>query len=187
MVNSAEACSFYGCKSVCFSFGYDEEKEKCIKLKRALLLKIRDIIRNGILTFYAGMDIGVDIWCSEIVMMLKKENPNLMIRLIAVIPYEEQASNWSEYYRERYFNLLAECDNVIMLQTHFTADSMQNRNEYLVRHSDYILAVCNGRNYESNSTIDLAVRNGLAWTIIDSHDHAIEYHCDPYPVIRLHK
>lgn len=40
------------------------------------------------------------------VLDLKQAYPDAGIQLVAVIPFEEQASRWSEAWRERYFRIL---------------------------------------------------------------------------------
>lgn len=137
-------CAFTGHRPVRFSFGYDEEDEKCIRLKLTLAAQISRLIESGVSTFYTGMALGTDQWCAEIVLDMKREYPN--VRLIAVLPCETQASKWSPEQRERYFNTLADCDDVITLNTRYTPDCMLERNRYVVDHAAYLLAVYDGGN-----------------------------------------
>lgn len=136
-------CAFTGHRPMRFSFGYDEEDERCVQLKKVLAEQVETLIRCGVSTFYSGMGLGVDTWGAGIVLGKKKQYTN--VRLIAVLPCETQANRWSPEQRERYFNTLAECDDVITLNTHYTPDCMFQRNRYLVDHADYLLAVYDGR------------------------------------------
>jgi uncharacterized phage-like protein YoqJ len=138
------ACAFTGHRPVRFSFGYDEEDEKCIRLKLTLAAQISRLIEIGVSTFYTGMALGTDQWCAEIVLDMKRQYPN--VRLNAVLPCETQASKWSPEQRERYFNTLADCDDVITLNTRYTPDCMLERNRYMVDHAAYLLAVYDGGN-----------------------------------------
>ena len=138
------ACAFTGHRPVRFSFGYDEEDEKCIRLKLTLAAQINRLIESGVSTFYTGMALGTDQWCAGIVLDMKRQYPN--VRLIAGLPCETQASKWSPEQRERYFNTLADCDNVITLNTRYTPECMLERNRYMVDHANYLLAVYDGGN-----------------------------------------
>ncbi|MFA0814544.1 MAG: SLOG family protein [Anaerofustis sp.] len=137
------ACAFTGHRPVRFSFGYDEEDEKCIRLKLTLAAQINRLIESGVSTFYTGMALGTDQWCAGIVLDMKRQ---YSIRLIAVLPCETQASKWSPEQRERYFNMLAVCDDVITLNTRYTPQCMLERNRYMVDHATYLLAVYDSKN-----------------------------------------
>jgi uncharacterized phage-like protein YoqJ len=151
------ACAFTGHRPVRFSFGYDEEDEKCIRLKLVLARKISALIEGGVSLFYTGMALGTDQWCTGIVLDMKRQYPH--VRLIAVLPCETQADKWSVEQRERYFNTLQECDEVIMLNTHYTPECMLERNRYLVDHADYLLAVYDGGG-----------KGGTAYTVRYAHE-----------------
>lgn len=136
------ACAFTGHRPVRFSFGYDEEDEKCLRLKLVLARQISALIEGGVSLFYTGMALGTDQWCAGIVLDMKRQYPN--VRLTAVLPCETQANKWSPEQRERYFNTLAECDDVITLNARYTPGCMLERNRYMVDHAHYLLAVYDG-------------------------------------------
>ena len=135
-------CTFTGHRPSSFSFGYDEENVNCQKLKLLMASQTQLLIENGVSTFFTGMALGVDIWGAEMILEFKKQRPDL--QLIAVLPCETQANKWSVEQRERYFDTLAECDDVITLNARYTPQCMQERNRYMVDHANYILAVYNG-------------------------------------------
>lgn len=145
-------CAITGHRPMKFSFGYDEEDEKCKLLKLAMAVQINAVIESHISVFYTGMAQGVDQWGAEIVLAMKRQYPHA--RLIAVLPCETQANKWLPEQRERYFNTLAECDDVITLNTHYTPQCMLERNRYMVDHADYLLAV-----YDSGG------KGGTAYTV----------------------
>jgi len=153
------ACAFTGHRPRRFSFGYDEEHEKCNQLKSVLADQIAMLVGAGVTTFYTGMALGVDQWAAMIVLKLKKELDAL--RLIAVLPCETQANKWSVDQRERYFNILAECDDVITLSRHYTPTCMFERNRYLVDHAEYLLTVYdNGLHGGTAYTVQYAEERG---------------------------
>ena len=136
------SCSFTGHRPQRFSFGFDEDDEKCLQLKHVLAQQIHLMPALGITTFYTGMALGVDQWAAEIVIGLKLQWPD--VKLIAVLPCETQANKWSLGQRERYFNTLPKCDEVITLQTKYTPDCMHKRNRWLIDNAEYLLAVYDG-------------------------------------------
>ena len=136
------SCAFTGHRPARFSFGYDESDEQCLKIKALMMERIGALIAGGVTDFYSGMALGVDQWASEIVLDMKKTSPS--VRLIAVLPYETQADNWAEKHRERHFNTLAQCDEVLTLHTRYTRSCLFERNRYLVDHASYLLAVYDG-------------------------------------------
>lgn len=139
---SIMACAITGHRPMKFSFGYDEKDEKCIRLKLVMAQQINALIKGGVSLFYTGMALGTDLWCTEIVLEMKRKYPN--VRLTAVLPCETQANKWSTEQRERYFNTLAECDDVITLNARYTRQCMLERNRYMVDHANYLLAVYDG-------------------------------------------
>ena len=70
------------------------------EIKKDLEAAILQAINDGFVTFITGMARGVDIWAAEIVLQLRKQNPNL--HLIAASPYEGFESRWSaDWQRDR--------------------------------------------------------------------------------------
>ena len=139
---SAHSCAFTGHRPARFSFYENENDEMCLRIKAILRDEVNILIAKGVRAFYSGMAQAVDQWCAEIVLDIKKENPG--IKLIAAIPCETQANNWAESQRERYFNILAKCDDVVTLQKHYSSTCMHDRNRYMVDHAEYLLAVYDG-------------------------------------------
>jgi len=146
------SCAFTGHRPARFSFGNNENDERCVKLKAVLKEQIAALADAGIRMFYSGMAIGVDQWAAEIVLDLKRRRKDLY--LAAILPCETQADRWSEKSRERYFNLLAECDDVKTLNHRYTDTCMKERDRFMVDCAGYLLAVFDGNN-----------KGGTAYTI----------------------
>lgn len=151
------SCAFTGHRPCKFHFGYDEEHPDCIELKHLMAEQIENLIRSGVTTFFTGMALGVDLWGAEIVLALKEENPDL--QLIAALPCETQANRWSAEQRERYFNILAECDDTVYISYPYTKGCMMQRNRWLVEHCNVLLAVYDG-----------SERGGTAYTVQYAYD-----------------
>ncbi|MDL2300027.1 DUF1273 domain-containing protein [Clostridiaceae bacterium OttesenSCG-928-D20] len=135
-------CAFTGHRPSHFGFGYNEGHPDCMALKQAMKDNIISLIKKGVTTYLSGMALGVDMWAAELVLELKKEHRSL--RLISVLPCETQAVNWSVAQRERYYNILAECDEEIFVNRQYTRSCMMERNRYLVDHAAHLLAVYDG-------------------------------------------
>lgn len=167
------SCAFTGHRPMRFSFGYDEEHEDCIRLKEVMAEQVEKLILAGVATFYSGMALGVDQWGFEIVLELKKKYPH--IRLIAVRPCDTQANKWSAEQRERYYNLLAQCDDEVLLSYNYTPTCMLERNDYLVEHADFILTVYDG-----------GKKGGTAYTVrraLAQDKHLIIIHPDTLEIV----
>lgn len=61
------------------------------------------------------------------------------------MPCKGQELKWKPEQQKRYSHLLKECDEVIVLQDHYTADCMNKRNKYMVENSSVVI-VCNNGN-----------------------------------------
>ena len=135
-------CAFTGHRPEAFSFGYDEEAAACRFLKATLRMHILRAIGNGFSHFICGMALGVDLWCAEIVIDLKREHPD--ITLEAAIPYRGHGGKWQKAYRERYERILRLCDKKTVLSDHYTRYCMHARNRYMIDRSALCIAVYNG-------------------------------------------
>lgn len=149
--------------------GYNEEHPACIKIKSQLRRLIIGVIeKKNVTHFISGMAIGTDTWAAEIVLKLKAYYPS--ITLEAAIPCRNQTAGWNIKSKERYKWLLSHCDAVTVLQERYTADCMQNRNEYMVDKSDYVLAVWSGKPSGTGKTIHYAVECGKPVYYVDIND-----------------
>ena len=104
------------------------------------------------------MALGVDIYSAEIVLALKEKYPQITIE--CAIPCENQCVKWSMVLRDRYFDIVSKCDKETLLQTHYTNDCMQKRNEYMVDNSDYVIAVWDGKPSGTGKTVRYAQSKG---------------------------
>ena len=104
-------CSIMGCSPMCFPWGFDEEDEGCAALKLLLLNQITRYRSEGCTRFHVSIDCGVGLYTAEIIRGLKETDREL--EAICYVPYEEQATKWTPELRERYFNALAECTEVV--------------------------------------------------------------------------
>ena len=80
----------------------------------------------------------MDIIFGRLVMVVKATSYS-NIRLIGVVPHEGQANHWSESWRNRYFALLTQADDVVTLSARYFDGCYQARNRYMVDAADALL------------------------------------------------
>ena len=88
------SCAFTGHRPHKFPWKNNEDDPRCVALKKVLAEQVEKLVGTGITDFYSGMADGTDVWLSQIVLDLRKENPAL--KLHCFLPCEGQADKWSE-------------------------------------------------------------------------------------------
>jgi uncharacterized phage-like protein YoqJ len=161
------AC-FFGHSYKSFPFKTDENNNDCIAIK----MKIKEQIINlketyKVTHFISGQGLGVSQWCSEIVLDVKEQYPS--IALECALPNELQALWWTEEQRNRYFNILENCDRETIILNNHTRASYVNRDRYMIGKSKFVLAIWNGiKKGSTYNAIYYARRNNKQVIIIDS-------------------
>lgn len=150
-------------KAVCFSGHRPEklpkEKQELEQLRDQISEAVEKAIEDGYDTFIAGGARGFDLMCAEVVNFRKriiKPTDPVLIRLISVIPYEEQAIRWKESERELYYEMMAKSDDVIMLNSHYHSQAFYKRNRYMVDNSSRLICYYNGSGSGTGYTIKYA-------------------------------
>lgn len=142
-------CGFITQRPSTLKWGFDEENEDFIKLKRVLKHQIFSLVESGVENFITSLSQGVEMVSAEIVLELKESiNPN--IRLVCAVPFEEQAVKWSENQRERYFSIMEMADKSMFLQEKFSQTCFANAFNWTLYYSKYMIAVFD--NLQRNST-----------------------------------
>ncbi len=90
------------------------------------------------------------------------------INLVAVVPFEKQTSKWKARDREKYFNILSKCDEVIILSTHYQSGCYHKRNRYMVDNSSKLICCYNGSSGGTRYTIEYAESKSIP--IINIYD-----------------
>jgi len=152
----------------------DENSKQAEDFKMQLCIEINLKIKAGCDTFLTGMCNGVDIIAGEMVLELKETYPH--IKLISVIPYEEFPTNWSEDWRDRYFDLVGKADEEVMLNYKYHPKCFKQRNQYLVDNAKHLIAVQNKDDVFSGTmqTINMARRKRRDMIIIEPNSLKIE-------------
>ena len=168
------ACAFTGHRPKSFPWGYDENAPSCVLLKEVLASQISALAEQGVTDFLSGMAQGVDLWCAQIVLDLRKTHPAL--KLHAILPCEGQERKWTASAQEHYRSILAQANEVIYVGQEYSRNCMLKRNRYMVDRTSILLAVYNGT-YRSGTgmTVRYAQKLGREVIIIDPISRDMKY------------
>ena len=158
-------CCFTGHRPDKLPWGDWEKAPACQDLKRRLNQAVESAYADGCRHFICGMALGCDMYFAAAVIALRRRYHD--VTLEAAIPCASQAARWNAAQRALYDLMLAECDEVSILQHGYTPDCMQARNKYMVDSSTVLLACFDGRPGGTMNTILYARRQGVQTVIID--------------------
>ncbi len=147
-------------KRCCFT-GHRPEKLDMPEreVKKLLETAIKQTVFDGFLTFITGMARGIDMWSGEIVLKLRKKNPD--IHLICTPPYEGFERRWDIAEQKLYQKILNEADFIKYICQHYSKQCFQLRNVYMVNHSKRVIAAYNGTSGGTKNTIDYAKKKAV--------------------------
>ena len=134
-----KTCAIIGCSPMCFPWGFDEEDEGCAALKLILINQISKLRGEGCTRFAVSMDCGVGLYAAEILHGLKGSEEEL--ETICYVPYEEQATKWTPELRDRYFNALAACTEVVNMAYEKTVGCEFKAHLAAIKDSDTVIAL----------------------------------------------
>ena len=124
-----------------------------------LTTAIDNAISDGYRTFISGMAMGVDIWAAQIVLEKKDVLPGL--HLICALPFPGFGDRWSLQWSDVYHEIIRHADLVKSISPSFSYASYQKRNEWMVDHSNRVIAVFNGSAGGTKNTMEYAQRNNV--------------------------
>lgn len=133
-------------------------------IKHDLQKEIKIAVDEGYSVFISGMARGVDIWGAEAVLQLRDEG--YPIQLICAIPFPGFERSWSMEWRKQYSFIISEADNIFNISPAYNHNCFQIRNEWMVNHSNMVLAVFNGQPSGTKNTIDYATEKGIPVRIV---------------------
>ena len=144
----------------------DEDVPGCVALKRTLEEQIAALADNGYTHFLSGMALGVDCWCSQIVLDLREKNPAL--KLHCLLPCEGQDAKWPASSQKRYHAILERADSIVYVNREYNDKCMLERDRALVQSSSLLLAVYDGGfRSGTGATVRYAQKIGREIIVID--------------------
>ena len=132
-------CAIIGQNPMRFPWGFDEEDDRCRKLKMELAQQIMVLRQSGVSQFLTACDCGVGLYAGEIINGLRMTDRDLM--LICYTPHEEQATKWASYLRERYFAMLEKCTLISAVCEVGAPDAQFQAYKKIIDLADVVLAV----------------------------------------------
>lgn len=132
-------CAVMGQHPLRFPWGFDEEDDRCRKLKIELAQQIMVLCQEGVSQFLVACDCGVGLYAAEIINGLRTTDHDLM--LLCYTPHEEQATKWAPYLRERYFDVLEKCTYISAVCEVGTPDAQLQAYKKIIDLADVVLDV----------------------------------------------
>ena len=161
-------CAVMGQTPMRFPWGFDEEDDRCRKLKIELAQQIMVLRQSGVSQFLVACDCGVGLYAAEIINGLRTTDHDLM--LLCYTPHEEQATKWAPYLRERYFTMLEQCTLISVVCEVGAPDAQLQAYRQIIDLADVVLCV---------SDTDAPAASGAEGT-------ALAYALAQKPVLVLH-
>ena len=152
---NSTTCCFTGHRPQSLPWKFNEQDERCLRMKEKLRNEIIKAIKNGYTTFISGMALGFDMICAEMVLELKKTFPR--IKLIGAIPCKTQDKLWKEKDKQRYKSILEKLDGIRCIYDDYIGpECMLERNRFMINNSSLVIALFNGTNGGTKKTLDYA-------------------------------
>lgn len=165
LMTFAKTCGFTGYRPSKLLFKHDERCIACVHLKILLYKEIETAINDGYTHFICGFAMGSDTYFAEAVIALRDRYPE--IALEAALACETQADHWSEKERDRYFRLLARCDQETYVSRYYYNGCYLDRNRYIVDHAQRLITVYDGKFGGTMYTVNRAKAKKLEIVIIN--------------------
>ena len=156
-------CAIIGQYPMRFPWGFDEEDDRCRKLKIELAQQIMALRQSGVSQFLVACDCGVGLYAAEIINGLRTTDQDLI--LLCYTPHEEQATKWAPYLRERYFTMLEQCTYISVVCEVGTPDAQLRAYRQIIDLADVVLAVYDRDTPPTGSAEDSA----LAYAVDAAH------------------
>lgn len=159
--------------AVCFS-GHRPEKlphgTALHMLQSMLYQEIDAAVADGADTFYCGAAQGIDLDAADYVLSLRQKHPNL--RLICAVPYPAHGASLSGAARYRLQAVLNAADAVVHTSGHYHKGCFRVRNQYMIAHSQRLIAVMTDAYSGTGQTVRLAANAGIETRIISLQQNA---------------
>ena len=158
-ISVKKTCCFTGHRPQKLPWKFNENDERCIRIKQRAEEEIEKAIIEGYTIFISGMALGFDMMCAEIVLKLSERYSN--IKLLCFIPCSDQCKKWEFSQKERYNKILNKAHVYQISNSKYRNGCMQERNRKMVEFSSKIIALFDGTSGGTEYTIKYAKGNGL--------------------------
>lgn len=174
-------CAVMGQHPLRFPWGFDEEDDRCRKLKIELAQQIMALRQSGVSQFLVACDCGVGLYAAEIINGLRMTDRDLM--LLCYTPHEEQATKWAPYLRERYFTMLENSTHISAVCPVDIPDAQLQAYKKIIDLADVMLAVYDGDTPAAGNAEDrvLAYAESLEKPLVLLHPTELTTMCIGWP------
>ena len=159
MSEEYSSCCFTGYRPEKFPFDLDGSNPEYLEFENRLFEQVLILAKEGCRTFYCGMAMGFDIIAAETVLAVKNAFSE-PLKLICVLPFENQSYNFPNDWKIRFNSVLQKCDEKIILAEKYFTGCYQERNTYMVDNSDYVITWFDGQSGGTKNTIRYAKKIG---------------------------
>ena len=121
--------------------GCDPAEVQKVVQKRCTWI-VERLCERGYDTFVSGMATGFDLWAAEAVLSVRRVRPD--IRLLAFVPYREQARAYDPVSQRSYTEILSQADYVHCLSERYTRSCCLDRNVAMLDHSTVLVCYYDG-------------------------------------------
>ncbi len=161
----AVSCCFTGHRPEKLGSAAEQLNDSSSPLRVHLRAAVERAFEAGYTHFICGMARGSDLAFAREVILLKDRGES--ITLEAAIPCPEQTERWSKADKELYNAVLSRCDMISIISKNYSPSCMMERNRYITRRSDRLIALYNNTGGGTAKTIDFARLDCRETEIID--------------------
>ncbi len=120
---------------------FDEKHIGITYIKKVLRKRLISFIEDGLEWVIISGQLGVELWCGEVVLELKFEYPQLKLAILT--PFYQQEKNWNEKKKEQYQTILQQADFVdsITKREYENPSQLRLKNQFIIEKSDGLLVI----------------------------------------------
>lgn len=145
-----KACSFTGHRRI--------KPEHKNALSGLLMRAINYAYEQGCREFFCGGAVGFDTEAARAVLLFRIDHPD--VRLILLLPCQDQDDGWNDYQRDAYGYVLRAADEIRYTSDFYTKDCMKIRNQALVDSCDILVAYLSDSRSGAGQTVRMAEKQG---------------------------
>lgn len=141
-----KACSFTGHRRI--------KPEHKSALSGLLMRAINYAYEQGCREFFCGGAVGFDTEAARAVLLFRINHPD--VRLILLLPCQDQDDGWNDYQRDAYGYVLKSADEIRYTSDFYTKDCMKIRNQALADSCDILVAYLSDSRSGAGQTVRMA-------------------------------
>ncbi len=146
-------------KTCCFTGHREILEEDRVTIRDSVREEIISLIEKGVRYFGAGGARGFDTIAAETVLELKSLYPH--IKLILILPCNNQTRGWKEEDIEKYNRIRERADKIKILSQEYYNGCMHARNRHMVDHSAYCICYCRKSGGGAAYTVEYAKEKNI--------------------------